>query len=166
MHHFIRLVLLSALLAGPAWSKEAKHEYTPAEAETYAEMRALQAYVGDGKRAFIEEQLSLTTEEASKFWPVYDAHQEALTSLNKRRLDNIMAYARNWNTDTLDDAAADKLAKEALDIEHDEAALMESSYRKLKHAVPALKAVRYLQVESKVRAIVRFELAAEVPLAQ
>lgn len=165
MHHFARLIFVMALLAAPAWSKEAKHEYTAEEAQIYANMRALQEQVGEGKRAFVEEQLALTPEQAMKFWPVYDAHQAGLASLNKRRLGNILAYARDWNTDTLDDAAADKLAREALDIEKDEATLMENSYRKLKHAVPALKAVRYLQVESKVRAIVRFEQAAEVPLA-
>lgn len=165
MHRIAHLILVTVLLAAPAWSKEVKHEYTPEEAQAYANMRALQGQVGAGKRAFVEEQLALTPEQAAKFWPVYDAHQAVLATLNKRRLDNILAYARDWNTDTLDDAAADKLAREALDIEKDEAALMENSYHKLKHAVPALKAVRYLQVESKVRAIVRFEQAAEVPLA-
>jgi hypothetical protein len=164
MHRFARLIFVTALLAGPAWSKEAKHEYTPAEAEIYADMRALQGQLGAGKRAFIEEQVVLAPAEAAKFWPVYDAHQAGPTSLNKRRLDNILAYARDWNAETLDDKAANGLAKEALDIEKGEVALMENTYRKLKHAVPAIKAVRYLQIESKVRAIVRFEQAAEVPL--
>jgi hypothetical protein len=164
MHRFAHLIFATALLAGPAWSKEAKHEYTPEEAEIYADMRALQGQLGAGKRAFIEEQLVLAPTEAAKFWPVYDAHQAGLAALNKRRLDNILAYARDWNAETLDDNAASTLAKEALDIEKDEAALMEHTYRKLKHAVPAIKAVRYLQIESKVRAIVRFEQAAEVPL--
>lgn len=165
MRTLSRLFLMSILVAGPAMSAETGQPYTPAEAESYAEMRALQNHLGPGKRDFVEKQLYLTPDEAGKFWPIYDAHQAALASLNKRRLDNIIAYARHWNADTLSDANADSLATEALSIEKDEAALMESTYNKLKGAVPAVKSVRYLQVESKVRAIVRFEQAAQVPLA-
>ncbi len=164
MHRFSRLIFVAALLAGPAWSQAGKPADNAEEAEVYAQMHALQAQLGEGKRDFIAEQLSLTPEEAAKFWPVYDAHQKALSSLNERRLANIVEYARHWNANSLDDAAATALAEQALGIEKDEAALMEHTFRKLKHAVPAVKAARYLQVESKVRAIVRFEQAAQVPL--
>lgn len=165
MSTLARLFLMSVLVAGPAMSVETAQGYTPAEAESYAEMRALQEHLGSGKRAFVEKQLYLTPDEAGRFWPIYDAHQAALALLNKRRLDNIMTYARYWNADTLNDANANELASEAISIEKDEAALMESTFKKLKGVVPGVKAVRYLQVESKVRAIVRFEQAAQVPLA-
>ena len=33
-------------------------------------------------------------------------------------------------------------------------------------AVPARKAVRYLQIESKIRAVVRYEMAANIPLVE
>jgi hypothetical protein len=65
----------------------------------------------------------------------------------------------------LDDATATAIAEEALDLEIDEAKQMEHTFHKLKKVVPAVEAVRYLQVESKLRAIVRFEQAAQVPLA-
>lgn len=164
MHRLARLVFVTALLAGPAWSQAGKPAYTPEEAQAFEQMRALQAQVGPGKRDFIAQQLSLTPEEAVKFWPVYDAHQQGLASLNQRRLDNIVVYARHWNANSLDDATATKLAKDALSIEKDEVALMEKTFGKLKNAVPAVKAVRYLQVEAKVRAVLRYEQAAQVPL--
>lgn len=164
MPRFARLIFVAGLLAGPAWSQTSEPAYNPEEAEAFAQMHALQAQLGEGKRDFIAQQLSLTSEEAAKFWPVYDAHQKALASLNQRRLDNIVVYARHWNANSLDDATAATLAKQALDIEKDEAALMEKTFHKLRNAVPAVKAVRYLQVEAKVRAVVRFEQAAQVPL--
>jgi hypothetical protein len=83
-----------------------------------------------------------------------------------RRLDNIMKYARAYNADASDDAAATAIAEEALDIEKDEARQMDRTFRKLKKVVPAVKAVRYLQVENKLRAVVRFEQAAQVPYAR
>ena len=164
MSALVRLSLIAALIATPAWAQDAKDGYTDDEATTVAEMHALEAYVGDGNRAFIEEQLDLTLQEDAKFWPIYDAHQEALQEFNQRRLDNILKYARAYDADAMDDATAIAIAEEALDIERDEAKQMEHTFHKLKRAVPAIQAARYLQVENKLRAVVRFEQAAQVPL--
>ena len=164
MSALARLSLIAVLVAAPAWAQDAKDGYTADEADTVAEMHALEAYVGDGKRAFIEEQLDLTLQEDAKFWPIYDAHQEALQEFNQRRLDNILKYARAYDADALDDATAIAIAEEALDLERDEAKQMEHTFHKLKRAVPAIQAARYLQVENKLRAVVRFEQAAQVPL--
>lgn len=165
MSALVRLTLVAALFAAPAWSQEAKDTgYSADEAAAVAEMHALETEIGAGKRAFIEEQLQLTLQEDAKFWPIYDAHQEALLAFNQRRLDNILQYARAYNADALDDATALAIAEEALDLERDEAKQMEHTFHKLRKAVPVVKAARYLQVESKLRAIVRFEQAAQVPL--
>lgn len=164
MSALARLSLIATLMAAPAWSQEAKDPgYTTAEAASVAEMHALETEVGAGKRAFIEEQLQLTLQEDSKFWPIYDAHQEALQAFNQRRLDNIMKYARAYNADSLNEVSAVSIVEESLDIEKDEAEQMERTFHKLKKAVPAVKAARYLQVENKLRAVVRFEQAAQVP---
>lgn len=165
MYALIRLGLIAALATAPAWAQEAGNPgYSEDEAEVVAEMHALESVVGEGKRAFIEEQLDLTLQEDAKFWPIYDAHQEALQAFNQRRLDNILKYARAYDADTLDDATALAIAEEALDLERDEAKQMERTFHKLKRAVPAVQAARYLQVENKLRAVVRFEQAAQVPL--
>jgi hypothetical protein len=166
MFALARLSLIAALIAMPAWSQETKTSgYSADEAASFAEMHALESEIGPEKRAFIEEQLALSPQEGAKFWPIYDAYQENLRGFNQRRLDNILMYARAYNAGTFDDATATTIAEEALDLEKDEAVQMEQTFRKLKKVVPAVKAVRYLQVENKLRAIVRFEQAAQVPLA-
>lgn len=167
MSALARLSLIATLMAAPAWSQEAKDPgYTTAEAASVAEMHALETEIGAGKRAFIEEQLELNLEEDAKFWPIYDSHQEALQAFNQRRIDNIMRYARVYNTDALNNVSAMAIAEESLDIEKDEAVQMERTFHKLKKAIPAVKAARYLQVENKLRAVVRFEQAAQVPYAR
>ena len=161
-----RFGLIAALIVTPAWSQEnTSSGYSADEAESFAEMHALESEVGPEKRAFVEDQLALTSQEGAKFWPIYDAYQEALRGFNQRRLDNILKYARAYNADAFDDATATAIAEEALDLEKDEAVQMEHTFRKLRKVMPAVKAVRYLQVENKLRAIVRFEQAAQVPLA-
>ena len=156
-------VLLAASFSPNALANQPAQP-TPEEAALYADMRLMQAYTAEEKRAFIAEQLQFDDKEASEFWPVFEAHQGKLAELNKRRLDNILAYARAWNEDRLDDKRAAELGEQALAIEDDEAALLKHTYRKLKHVVPATKAVSYLQLENKIRAAVRFEQALDVPL--
>lgn len=166
MRSIASIAVIAALLVSPAWAQQpGEGERSAEEAETIADMHALEAEIGEGKRAFIQEQLELTLQEDAKFWPIYDAHQEALLEFNQRRLDNIMKYARAYNADALDDATALAIANEALDLERDEAKQMEHTFHKLRKVVPVVKAARYLQVENKLRAIVRFEQAAQVPLA-
>jgi hypothetical protein len=167
MRQFSRFILIAALVASPAWAQDSKApQLTAEEAAAIAEMHALESHVGAGKREFIQQQLVLSKDQAAKFWPIYDAHQAALLGFNQRRLDNIMRYARAYKADTVDDASATAIVEEALTLEKDEAAQLERTFHKLKKVVPAVQAARYLQLENKLRAMVRFEQAAQVPVAR
>lgn len=163
MKHRILPILFCTLLALGARASDGTTP--PGEAELLAQLQLAQVQAGAGKRAFVEGQLGLTPDEAEAFWPVFDAHQQALAELNRRRVVNILAYARAWESGGIDRKSGDELASEAIAIEEDEAAALKRTYRKLKRALPADKAIRYLQVESKLRAIIRFEQAAAVPYA-
>ena len=168
MKNSARCLLLLALLAIAPFSS-ADETAKKADAEDAAiieQLKALQTEIGPEKREFMKAQLGLTAEEEAKFWPVYDEHQKALEALNRRRIDNILAYARVWNAGHIEAAPADRMIKEAIAIERAEADLLEGSYQKLRGAILPVKLVRYLQIESKLRAFVRIKQAAEVPLAE
>jgi hypothetical protein len=49
-------------------------------------------------------------------------------------------------------------------VEDDESLLRQALALKLNGVLPGRKAVRYLQLENKVRALIKYEIAAEVPL--
>lgn len=155
--------LAASLLTGH--SALAQQTLTLEENAVLAEMQALQARVAVDKRAFIADQLDLSEAQAAKFWPIYGSHQKMLAKINVRRMENILAYARAWNAGSLSDAQAWSLGEAALKIERDEVALLERTWKQMKGVIPGATAVRYLQIESKLRAIVRFEQAAQVPLA-
>ncbi len=54
---------------------------------------------------------------------------------------------------------------DALAIEQAEVSMKQSYIPKLSAALPATKVARYLQIENKIRAVIKYELAAEIPLA-
>ena len=53
---------------------------------------------------------------------------------------------------------------EALDIEEAEVNLKRSYAQKLDDVLPATKVARYIQIENKIRALVKRELAQRIPL--
>ena len=102
--------------------------------------------------------------EATGFWPIYDAYQKELQKLNERTANVIVAYAKEYNADSLTDDKAKSMVNQYLDIQEAEVKLQRSFVPKLSKVLPMKKVARYLQIESKIRAIVKYELAAQVPL--
>lgn len=118
----------------------------------------------DQKRLVVMENMEFTEEEAAAFWPVYDKHQEELFQVNQRGAKLILAYASVYQT--LTDEQAVKLVDEYYDIQDDRIAVMKKMAVDVGKVLPGKKAFRYLQVEAKLSAIGRYELAKEIPLAR
>ena len=153
-------------LAAPAAYAQAAQKGEPGEAEVIKALHAKEAEIGPEKQSFVRSQLQLTQEELAKFDPIYAEHQAALKRFNQRRLDNVVAFSREYNNDSLTEADAHKLALEALAIEREEHLELELLYGKVRTVLPAKKAALYLQLESKLRTLVRFKQASATPLVK
>ena len=151
------VLVLAAMLALPAFSAE-----DPAAGAS--DMEILRDKVRADKKFIVAENMELTEEEAKGFWPVYEAYQADLHKINERMAKVINEYALAYNKGALMDKTARKLIDEATDIDVDEAKLKKSYVPKLSKVLPGVKVARYVQIENKIRAIVRYELAAAIPL--
>jgi len=118
----------------------------------------------DQKRLIIMDNMELTDAEGQAFWPVYEKHQEELFQVNQRGAKLILAYAAAYQT--LTDEQAVKLIDEYYDIQDARLVVMKKMASDVSKVLPGKKAFRYMQVESKLSAIGRYELAKEIPLAQ
>jgi len=127
-------------------------------------MQILREKIKADKKLVVAANLELTESEAKGFWPVYEQYQKDLATINQRIVKLIESYAADYRTKTLTDEKAKKLTDEMVAIEQAEAGLKTSSVPKLRKVLPERKVVRYLQIENKIRAIVKYELASAVPL--
>jgi hypothetical protein len=154
-----RLVTTFAIVAGLA---------SPAMPQTSGttNMEILRQKVKADKKLVIAENLQLTDAEGKTFWPVYDAYQKDLQSINQRLAAAITAYADAYNKGPVADDVAKKLLTEAVAIEEAETKLKATYVPKILAVLPAAKAARYVQIENKIRAVLRYELAAGIPLVQ
>jgi hypothetical protein len=127
-------------------------------------MQILRDKLKADKKVLVAANMQLTDAEVTAFWPIYDAYQNDLKAINERLGNAILAYADAYKTGPISDATAKKFLDEAIAIDDAEAKLRKDYAAKLTAAIPAAKAARYLQIESKIRAAVRYEMAAAIPL--
>lgn len=126
---------------------------------------AQQQRTGD-KRLLVAENMWLTESEAKGFWPIYDGYQQDLDRIYNRIAKVIVEYVKAYLDNTLTDEQARALTDEVLDIDEAEASLAKSYAAKLDAVLPGKKVARYLQIERKVRATLRYELANKIPLVK
>jgi hypothetical protein len=129
-------------------------------------MQILRDKVKADKKLLVAANMELTESEAKGFWPVYDGYQKKLSAINKRIAKLIESYAADYRANTLTDEKARKLTDELVAIGNAEAELQAASVPKLSKALPPKKVARYLQIENKIRAALKYELAANIPLVQ
>jgi len=140
----------------------------PAMAQTTAttNMDILRQKIKADKKLVVAENLKLTEAEGTAFWPVYDAYQKDLQQINQRLAAAIKAYAEAYNKGPVTNETAKKLLDEAVAIDDAEAKLKSATVPKVMAVLPATKAARYVQIENKIRAALRYELAAGIPLVE
>ena len=159
----IALLILVAALAAPVVPATAQDK-----AMSNTEMEILRQKINADKKLVVASNMDLSEADAKAFWPIYDAYQKDLQQINERIGKGLAAYAEAYNQGkgSIPDATAKKLLDEMVAIEEAEVALKRSYIPKLNAVLPAAKVARYIQMETKIRALVRFDLAANVPLVQ
>ena len=118
------------------------------------------------KKSIVTKYMELTDSEAKNFWPVYDDYQKDLQTFHERLQAMLRSYAADYRGKSLTDEKAKKLLDEWIALEQEEVKQRKGVVPKVMKALPAKKAARYLQIENEYRMLLRYDLAATVPLAQ
>jgi len=114
--------------------------------------------------AIITEVMQFTEDEDAKFWPVYRDFEAELSKINGDRIALITDYAEHYSA--LTDEVADTLARRALDLEARRNTLKATYYDRIKAALSAKTAARFIQVENQILLLLDLQIAASLPLAR
>ena len=129
-------------------------------------MQILRDKIKADKKLVVAANMELTESEAKAFWPIYEQYQKDLQKINQRMARLFESYAEDYRSKSLTDDKARKLIDEAVAIDKAEADLKSTYAPKLTKVLPVIKAVRYLQIENKIRAVVKYDIASGVPLVR
>lgn len=161
MRMFIPLAFAGlVLVAGPVLAQEAGGPATDTN------MEILKEKLKADKKLLVAGNMELSDAEGKKFWPLYEAYQKELQQVNDRLGRAIADYAAAYNEGkgVIKDDNAKKLLNEALSVQEAEVKLRRTYADKIGKVLSATKTARYIQIENKIRALINFELAAQIPL--
>jgi hypothetical protein len=152
-------VLMALMLLGLATDGGAQDK--PAD-----NMQILREKLKADKKLVVAANMELTESEAKGFWPIYEQYQKDLQKINQRIASVLQGYADDFRSKSLTDEKAKKLIDEATAIDRAEANLKSTYAPKLSKVLPVKKVARYLQIENKIRAVVKYDIASGVPLVR
>jgi len=152
--------------AKPAPEAKSAAPAKPAADAPADNMQILRDKVAADKKLVVSTAMELSEAEAKGFWPVYEQYQKELHKVNDGIATLIVGYAKEYNAKSMTDAKARQLLDQFIALEDQEQKLRKSYIPKFAKVLPGLKLARYIQLENKVRALVKYELAAEIPLVQ
>lgn len=116
------------------------------------------------RKALVAVNLTLSDEEAGKFWPIYDRYQKELGGVQDRFAAVIQDYTAHFRD--LSDEKALKLVDDYLAAEADRAKVRRSYVEELAKVLPGRKVARFYQIENKMDAVIRYDLAAQIPVVE
>jgi hypothetical protein len=116
------------------------------------------------RKAFVAVNLELTDEEAVQFWPIYDRYQKEVSENGDRLVALIRDYTENFSD--LSNEKALKIVEDYLTIERDRVELRFSYMDDFTAILPGRKVARLYQIENKVDALIRYDLAANIPVIE
>lgn len=129
-----------------------------------ADEQVLLNRVMNDKRSVYAHNLDLTDSEGKAFWPIYDEYEAKVKKLDDRFLSLVNEFAEKY--DTLTDADAKSMLDEKMAIEQKRMDLMQAYTKKVEGVLPAKKALRYSQLETRIQILVRTNVYSLIPLAR
>jgi hypothetical protein len=149
-----RGLLIAAALAGPCPSTFAQSSDEIIE--------AARSVIKADRQAVVAEAMQLTEAEAKAFWPLYHQYRTEMDTVGDGIMHLILEYAGLYPN--VPEERASNMLKELARLEKKQVAIRASYLKKIAKVLPAAKALRFAQVESRLDLAVRLELAAQIPL--
>ncbi len=116
------------------------------------------------RQAIVTDAMQFSASESELFWPLYREYRNDMSKVLDRRAKLIKDFAAEYGN--LSDETAERMLKEFFDIENDTLKVKKRYVKKFQKILPPVKVTRFYQVENKLDAIVRVQLAQNIPFVQ
>lgn len=98
------------------------------------------------KIGYLTQKLNLTSDEAQKFWPIYNKYNDEMEKLRRSVRSTMMEEAEE--ADKLSEKDAEKLLNELLNFKEQEHALTKKYASEFKKAIPSYKIILLYKAEN------------------
>jgi predicted secreted acid phosphatase len=127
-------------------------------------IETIKTQVGSQRQALVAENLALTEEESAVFWPVYRSFHIERDKLVEARIKMLMRFRDNF--DGMTEEQAKKITDDYFALQDEMLKLRKKWLKNFRAVLSEKTTLRYFQIENKLDAIIDFDLAQMVPLAE
>jgi hypothetical protein len=115
------------------------------------------------KMQVIGQNMSLSDQEAERFWPIYNHYVKDLTEVNDQKYALLKQYAEMWATMTDEDALI--YVRHWLEVDGQAQALRLKYVPVVSQVLPGKKAATFFQLDRRLNMIIDLQLFSQIPLA-
>src|SRR5262245_34860156 len=136
----------------------------PATASPTADdvLKTMRADMQGSRADIMAKNLTLTAEQAAKFWPVFEQYQKEQNVIMDAQLKDVQKYVSSYQT--LDDAGALALINAHIERDGKMNALRQKWLGEFQKVVPARVAARAMQIDRRLSLVAQLELVSSIPL--
>jgi hypothetical protein len=163
-HNMLRSVILVAALAWGNSTAYCQKSAAPADTDNLrAVLETLRSDINGYKVRVLNQAMQLTGPEAEKFWPIYRQYEQDLAGVAEKKVALIREFDETATKGTLDNKAANKMARAWLANVQARLDLWKKYQKKIAKAVSPACAAQFLQVEHQMALFIDLNIAAEMP---
>jgi hypothetical protein len=116
------------------------------------------------RKQLIAANMSLTSDEAEKFWPIYDQYVGELVQINNTKYDLIKQYVQSSGSLTAEQA--DNSVKQWLGVDQSVAQLRIKYVPIFRKVLSAQNTALFYQLDRRVQLMIDLQLASQLPLVE
>lgn len=129
-----------------------------------ADIETLRAEYRDQRKEIVATNMSLTADEATKFWPLYDEYTTEVRKNNDKRYAMIREYAASHASMT--DQQAKDHVKKSIEVDAEKIELRERYIPKFEKLVGPKKAAQFYQIDRRLDLLMNLQLTQLLPLVE
>ena len=126
------------------------------------DIEMLRADLRAQRKQIMAQNLTLTADEATKFWPIFDQYRQAAIKPNDERWAVIKDYAANYNTMT--DAQAQDYIERANAVDEQLLALRMRYVPMFEKVISAKKTALCYQIDRRIDLLINLQLSSVIPM--
>jgi len=114
------------------------------------------------RKAVAIAAMDLTEAEGKSFWPLYREYRLAMDKISDERMELVLKYAKLYPN--VSEEQAKDMLKTYTSLEQKQVDKRNVYLKKFSKVLPAAKALRFAQIETRLDLLVHLNLAARIPL--
>jgi len=160
------LFVCNVSMFAQASQKPAAQSVSGADAQsnnlTDQDVEMLRAGLRAQRKEIVAQNMALTADEATKFWPIFDQYRKEAIKPNDERWAVIKDYAANYNTMT--DAQAQDYIKRSTAVDQQLLALRMKYVPVFEKVISSQKTALWYQIDRRIDILINLQLSTVIPM--